>query len=285
VECSLQLATSLRESQQLRDKLALQSVLEGKCATKRIPARILDRMPEEYRVEGEMTLGGISRLFRVVHIATGHRHVLKITDVSTGIGMHEILGFAMLQRCNIPAVKVLYHTHIDRYHMTILEQMDCTVTTLLLTIASSAFDTLKLQRRVFAAIDDLLQQLSKHRISFVDFTTDNIMCHIDTPSQTIRFVLIDPQFAVSTDALSRSIGAMYARNIDRVHVCTKFAGVALLGRDPRLLKCATSLCKSCLGYMPRVSEVVHILATRVPSILHAAHAILADEVAIKMSPL
>lgn len=269
--CPEGLEDAIREIQGMRDSSALGSSLEKRCLTLPIPPHILQYVPRGYTVTRERTIGGISRVFDVTHETATTAYTLKVTDVSRGLGKQEMAGYAALKCCGIPSARVIYHKQINEYHLTMLESLECTLTTLLLAVSSKRC-LYPLLKNIHMGIEHLLALLARHALVFVDFTMDNIMCRYSNCS--LEFVLIDPQFIVPQSSLARTIGREYAATIDRIHVCTKLLGMAMVGGDDVLLRHAKSLCKECLGYVPSISDVVYILASRVPKILHAAHRIL-----------
>lgn len=275
VTCPPQLVDTLHAIQKIHNQVTLGSSLRKRCLTGDIPGHILRAIPERFTVEGQVTLGGMSRIYEA-RALDGTRLVMKITDVSKSLGGHEMAGYDLLQRHDIPSARVEYHMELGKYHVTIIERLECTLTTLLLAISANK-EFAHVMKKIVIGLECLLSCLSRHRLAFVDFTTDNIMCRVSVDRTSLELVLIDPQFVVPMDALARKTGRGYAENIDRIHLCMKLAGISRVNSRDLISAQANQICRGCLGYVPDLEDVIMALTKRVPTILRAAYDILQFE--------
>lgn len=272
IKCSQLLLDTVRTIQKIHDKVTLASSLRTRCLTGDIPGSLFDKIPQQYRVKNHITLGGMSRIY-TASSTSGTEYIMKITDTSKSLGGHEMKGYKLLQQHDIPSARVEFHTCIDTYHVTVIEKLECTLTTLILAISTTKGFSPLIQS-VIGGLECLLALLEKARVTFVDLTTDNIMCRLSDDQSTLELVLIDPQFVVPMDTLALKLGKAYAENIDRIHVCMKLLGVSRLKTSDVVVKHANTVCKQCLGYVPDIHEVVDMLTKRVPGVVRTAYGLL-----------
>lgn len=268
IPCSADFIHTLRSVQKIHNNATLRSSLGDRCLTREIPGGLFGDL--EYAGIRPVTLGGMSRIFAVRKGST--TYTMKVTDVSRSLGNHELQGYEWLTTNDIPCARVQYHTCIGTFHVTIIERLECTLTTLLLamTIDDAHDDILG---HVTAGIERLLQLLRRRGLVFVDFTTDNIMCRM-TPEGNLEFVLIDPQFVVPMAAMTARFGKPYAENLDRVHLCCKLLGISLLKTGKALRRCARAVSRAILGYVPATADVARVLSRHMPLAIRAAHEVL-----------
>jgi hypothetical protein len=268
VRCSADFLHTLRSVQKIHNNATLRSSLVDRCLTRDIPRDLFRGL--EYVVTHPVTLGGMSRIFAVRR--GSESFTMKVTDVSRSLGNHEMQGYEFLAENGIPCARVEYHTQVGTFHVTVIERLECTLTTVLLAMAIDGKNDDVLDG-VTAGIERLLKLLRRQGLVFVDFTTDNIMCRL-TPEGNLEFVLIDPQFVVLTASLTARFGKAYAENLDRVHLCIKLLGISLLKTGKGLRRYAKAVCRDILGYVPATADVARVLSRHVPLAIRAAHDVL-----------
>lgn len=237
------------------------------CRTPRLPPDVIAKcIPAKYARVSEMTCGGMSRIYAASADHMEHV-VIKTTDCSRGLGIHEYACYDMLARCGLPIPKIKYVAMYGQILIMILSRHTLSLSSLLLALADRPASPLL--DAVIHNVRHLLALLREARISYCDFSPDNIMVDVDPETLQGRFVIIDPQFALSMGFLTKKIGGSWARNVDRVHFAHKMQTLAM--SEPRLRAIAARICEDFLGGIPSDAQTKRWILSVLPDGLRIAY--------------
>lgn len=219
------------------------------CRTPRLhPDVIAKCIPPKYMGVHELTCGGMSRIYTARVEGTNEYVVIKTTDCSRGLGVHEYACYSMLARHGVPIPEIKYVAMYGKTLIMILSKLTLSLSSFLLACADHPAAERALFDPVIHNVQYLLALLGDESISYCDFSPDNIMVDVDLHTLEGRLVLIDPQFALSMGYLTKKIGRSWAHNVDRVHFAYKIQTLAM--SEPRLRPIAARICTAFLGFVP-----------------------------------
>lgn len=259
----------------IRDFKMLQSVT-SLCRTPRLDVQFVAKcIPDSYKDVRELTCGGMSRIFSATsgHGTSSSNVVIKVTDCSRGLGMHEYDCYTLLAQngFNIPTID-----YVAKYGNTlimILSRYAFSLSSLFFSLATTNSHNQGTNPRILDDIIEcvccLLNKLKERDIAYCDFSPDNIMVDIDTTTLCGKLVLIDPQFALPMSHLASKLGRHWAENIDRVHFAHKVRILAL--QDRRLSHISDTICTKFLGHVPSEKETTKWVLNVLPHGLRIAY--------------
>lgn len=182
-----------------------------------------------------LTCGGMSRIFETASPAI----LVKISDVSRGWSKYEPQGYQLLETSGIPCARVLHAGFSNGYLVVVVERLQCTVSSLFKSVVMH--DGLRLDE-LTRALKHMLHVLQAANVTFCDLSPDNIMCR-----RGGELVLIDPQFAIKTNDLAKSVGPVWARAFDTVHLSLKIQAMGIVSQNEALKAAANAVCAALLG--------------------------------------
>ena len=241
------------------------------CRTLPLATKTIEQcIPSKYSDVKELTCGGMSRIYSCRSAQDEAQVVIKTTDCSRGLGVHEYDSYQMLSRHAFPIPSIYYAATYSKYLILILSRHSFSLSSLLITLArrNSSYDSEMLET-VLLNVTFLLQRLKESNITYCDFSPDNIMIDVDPESMTGRCILIDPQFAIHTTTLAKKLGANWADNIDRVHFAYKVRTLAI--NEPYMLPLARAVCTKMLGYVPSDKQTKRWILNVLPDGLRIAY--------------
>jgi hypothetical protein len=233
------------------------------------PRVIAKCIPERYVDVKELTCGGMSRIYIAKTHGTHESVIIKTTDCSRGLGVHEYACYAMLARHGVPIPDITYVATYGKILIMILSKLTLSLSSLLLALAEHPTAEHALFDAVIHNVQHLLALLEDEKISYCDLSPDNIMVDIDPRTLKGRLVLIDPQFALATACLTKKIGRSWAQNVDRVHFAYKIKTLAMT--EPRLRPIAARICTSFLGFVPSDTQTKRWVLSVLPDGLRIAY--------------
>lgn len=240
------------------------------CRTPRLHPDIITKcIPAKYNGVKELTCGGMSRIYIAKTHGTSETVVIKTTDCSRGLGVHEYACYTMLARHGVPIPDIKYVAMYGKTLIMILSKLTLSLSSLLLALADHPSVEHALFDTVIHNVLYLLALLEDEKISYCDFSPDNIMVDIDPHTLEGRLVLIDPQFAIATALLTKKIGRSWAKNVDRVHFAYKIQTLAM--SEPRLRHIAARICTSFLGFVPSDAQTKRWVLSVLPDGLRLAY--------------
>jgi hypothetical protein len=223
---------------------------------------------ENHILKKPLTLGGISRVFET----TNEGIVVKITSIASPDrqwGKFEGGGYDMLKEAGIPCAKVLDLTIYGKYLILVVENLSCSMSSL---IKTSSLSDLHGLNELISALKSVLHTLFVAGLAYVDLSPDNIMFDIQTRS----LKLIDPQFVVSRDLLEERVGKVWATNLDTTCLALKIFALGLIKGDIRSQSRIIS--GSLLNKRPPAQRVVvKWLRHDMPMFLHEAYSLLQQQ--------
>ena len=255
---------SVRNSRILRHVTTL-------CRTSPLKTHVIAQcIPSKYVSVKELTCGGMSRIYSA-QVVDGPAVVIKTTDCSRGLGLHEYTSYQMLARANVPIPSIHHVAMYGKYLIIILSRHSFSLSSLLLALAGRAHspETTTMLDALLHNVRFLLRSFREKNITYCDFSPDNIMVDIDPETSCGKCILIDPQFAVHTSRLARVMGRHWADNIDRVHFAFKVRALAM--QEPPMLPLAHTVCTEFLGYIPTEKQTKRWILNVLPDGLRIAY--------------
>lgn len=208
--------------------------------------------------------GRLGKVYALTHLW----HVVKVSKTRM-----EAHNYSILRAVGIPSAHVVISRDVhvqpdEMYSVTVMQRLDFTLTALL----RASGHTKKYPHGVYKALTDILDNLYKHNIAYVDLSPDNIMFR-KVSARTYCVHLIDPQFVTPLDDFSRvyTSSSYDPRTYDTVYLSMKLYVLGLLHVSCQQF--ATDLCRQLLGYMPSRRDVYDFLQ-RETSYAMTAHAVL-----------
>lgn len=242
----------------------------GLCRTPRLDVSVVKRcIPTKYTSVTELTCGGMSRIY-TAQSSSGENVVVKTTDCSRGLGLHEYKCYELLESKGLPTPQITYMAMYGKILIMILPNYAFSLASLLFALASrKSREDRQLLHATLHNVRYLLKQFKDQGISYCDFSPDNVMVDVDPRTMHGRLVLIDPQFALSTQHLTKKIGRPWAENIDRVHFAFK---MRVLGMTDSLVDpIARKVCTEFLGNIPTEKETKRWILNVLPNGLRVAY--------------
>lgn len=255
---------SVRNSRILRHVTSL-------CRTSPLETHVISRcIPSKYVNVKELTCGGMSRIYSAQSL-NGPAVVIKTTDCSRGLGLHEYTSYHMLARANLPIPSIHHVAMYGKYLIIILSRHSFSLSSLLLALAghTPSSETTNILDALLHNVRFLLRSFREKNITYCDFSPDNIMVDVDPETLTGKCILIDPQFAVHTSRLTNVMGRHWADNIDRVHFAFKVRALAM--QEPPMFPLANRVCTEFLGYMPSEKQTKRWILNVLPDGLRIAY--------------
>jgi len=241
------------------------------CRTPRLEIDVIKRcIPAKYTTVRELTCGGMSRIYEAR--SEDQVVVVKTTDCSRGLGMHEYACFEFLEEKGLPIPHIMYIAMYGKILIMILPQYTFSLSSLLFALAARHRQTVEDRTLLDATLHNiryLLKQFKDQKISYCDFSPDNIMVDVDPKTMAGRLVLIDPQFALPMTHLTKKIGKHWAQNIDRVHFAYKIRVLAMT--DSHMDHIANRICTEFLGFVPTEKETKRWILNVLPHGLRVAY--------------
>lgn len=208
-------------------------------------SRLIQAVPFDVQLSHELTAGGMSRIF-----ATTRQDILvKISDITRGWSKYECHGYELLKQYGAPAASILYAGFQKGYLVVVVERLDCTVASVIKSISSMNGFYLD---EVTYGLQQVLANLRRASITFCDLSPDNIMCKhpvafTDDELVAVELVLIDPQFAVPSQCIARSMGDQWASEFDTVHLSLKIMAMGAVETNKSLRWATDAVCCALLG--------------------------------------
>lgn len=249
-----------------RNSTILQTVT-SLCRTSPLDTKTIEQcIPTKYSNVRELTCGGMSRIYSCRDADV----VIKTTDCSRGLGLHEYDSYQMLSSHSFPVPSIHYAAMYNTYLLMILSRHSFSLSTLLITLArrNAPRDSGMLET-ILLNVAFLVRRLKETGITYCDFSPDNIMIDVNPDDMTGRCILIDPQFVMHTTTLAKKLGANWADNIDRVHFAYKVRALAI--NEPYMLPIARAVCTTMLGYVPSTRQTKRWILNVLPDGLRIAY--------------
>lgn len=259
---------NLRDLRRAQDTSTLNSIVSSLCRTRRLDPDLVSKVLDDAYVDiADMTCGGMARVYVATRASTGTSVAIKVTESGKGFGTFEWKCYDMLRRrkFRIPAMhaRVVYGSYI----LTVMERCEFTFSTLCIYV-SRRDGCLDRCPALVAMIEYILGNFADRGITYSDFSPDNIVCRLNAES-AVECVLIDPQFAVRTSLLAKSVGAHWARNVDRAHFAYKMKTLEM--HSPSVRPISDAFCTALLGYVPSYTETRDFLTQILPASLRCTY--------------
>jgi hypothetical protein len=272
IPCGKELLASLQYVQDVHNISSMRSITDSLCRTKLVcQEKLVSMVPDGMTLNRPITCGGMSRIY-LVTLDDLHTHaIMKVSNLKTSLGKFEIFGYDLLRKHGLPIPHV-YTWSVKNGHLVIvIEKLECTVSTLVTAIAYHPEHN-HLVWSVITALQDLLARLHTASITFCDLSPDNIMCRA-TPDG-LQLVLIDPQFTIPCECLSKTLGEQWAKQFDIVHFALKIQALSVLSNNVKM-KCITNAIVTALvGKEPDPLDVRKWLLREIPIGLRGAYSAL-----------
>jgi hypothetical protein len=275
IPCPRQLLRAIHYIQDVHDHTTLRSIANSMCRTKAVKVDdVRGFLPSEYACLEPITCGGMSRIYSAKRVVEESQEdvIIKITDRTTSLGRHEIHGYKLLTSAGIATPNIVWHDAArGRYEVTIMQRLDCTVTSLLTAIAHNLQEFEPVLDVLMRHVGALLHALSDANIAFCDLSSDNIMCRYDAATESLELVLIDPQFALPITELAKHLGAKWAKHVDRIHLAMKIRALSLLSHGKAMRITTKRACEDLMGFTPTDADVRTWLTRKLPACLRIAY--------------
>lgn len=256
---------SVREQRRVQDASTLASIVSTLCRTPPLaPASVSHMLDGAYGDIREMTCGGMARVYAGTCARTGDDVAIKVADSSKGFATYEWRCYWMLRDRGLRVADLRVRTRRGSHTLTVMDRYECTFSALCIALAPHPEHVQRLVR----AIQHILTALADGGITYSDFSPDNIVCRI-ADGGAVQCVLIDPQFATRTSLLAKTLGARWARNVDRVHFAHKMKTLEL--HYPRVREIGDAMCLALLGHVPTFDETRRFLTKILPSALRCTY--------------
>jgi hypothetical protein len=251
-----------------RNNNSIHSIVSHLCRTPRVSNEIVQNcIPQKppCRVV-EMACGGMSRIYA---FADDRPVVIKVTDCSRGVGRYELECYKYLKKHGFETPSIRYAAMYGSLKLFIMDRQHFNLTTALIAISrDDGNNNGKYMDCIMHNVKYLLLKLRINKISFCDFSPDNITVRVGADG-TSDLLLIDPQFCIDTDLLSKKTGRHWAHNIDRVHFAYKVRALAIGISSMHAV--SDRVCMELLGRIPTEKETRRWLLKTLPDGMRIAY--------------
>jgi len=254
-----------------RDRHTLGSVISTLCRTPVISISFLSQcLPDRFTHLAPMTCGGMSRVFSAHDTATGDPVVVKVTECSRGCGLYEMSSYKLLASRSLPIAKVYYTAMYENIHIMVMKRYPFTLSSVLLAISQRYVEYQAYLGPLLHNIRYILGRLREERITFSDFSPDNIMVDVREDGSA-RCILIDPQFATEKAHITRTLGRQWTDHIDRVHFAYKVRTLYMAHRTLEVQCVTGKVCQDLLAHVPSEATIRAWILKVLPQGLRVAY--------------